>query len=425
MQCGSHKSYRNLVVCLDGTANQFGHRNTNVVELHNRILKGDPDVPQLTFYSSGIGTYVPPSTCSIAHWLHMFDKAFAWSFKRLVEEAYRWIADHYQPGDRLFLFGFSRGAYQVRALAGMIEKLGLVFSGNKGLIPFAYELYSDRHKGIKAEALALNFKRTFARPVRVHFVGVWDTVSSVGIAQTQPLPLTKSASHICFFRHGLALDERRVKFLPEYLAGGRSPLTGNEHYEEPPNAKEVWFPGRHSDMYALPLLWMENEAGAAGLKLAPRRGGVEWRWDDHHLDKPKNKLGWYWWPIEILPVKRLRYTDKESTTRKPHLGRGRSIVPSQLIHASLAFKQDYTPSAVFIGTTKAAWKPLIGIGNVEDLSWADEWQDVLEMDLFDHSVAQVAIQELQSLRSNSDVGKSDVVRQVVLLKRLSFMALSS
>ncbi len=60
---------------------------------------------------------------------------------------------------------------------------------------------------------------------------------------------------------------------------------------------------------------MENEAGAAGLKLAPRRGGVEWRWDDHHLDKPKNKLGWLWWPIEILPVKRLRYTDKESTTR--------------------------------------------------------------------------------------------------------------
>ncbi|KAK0451426.1 uncharacterized protein EV420DRAFT_1274312 [Desarmillaria tabescens] len=322
-QCGSHKSYRNLVVCLDGTSNQFGHRNTNVVELHNRILKDDPDVPQLTFYSSGIGTYVPPSRLSVAHWLHNFDKVFAWSFKRLVEEAYRWIADHYQPGDRLFLFGFSRGAYQVRALAGMIEKLGLVFSGNKGLIPFAYELYSYRHKGMKikseaeAEALALNFKRTFARSVRVHFVGVWDTVSSVGIAQTKPLPLTKSASHICFFRHGLALDERRVKFLPEYLAGGRSPLSGNEHYpdEDPPNAKEVWFPGRHSDMCDLPLLWMENEAGVAGLNFAPRRGGVEWRWDDHHLDKPKNALGGLWWLVEFLPVKHLRYIDKESTTR--------------------------------------------------------------------------------------------------------------
>ncbi len=187
---------------------------------------------------------------------------------------------------------------------------------------------------------------------------------------------------------------------------------------------------------------MENEAGAAGLELAPRRSGVEWRWDHHHLDKPKNKLGWLWWPLEFLPLKHLSYTDKENTTwyfcfqaslavwltkistSFPHLGGGRLIVPSQLIHASLAFKKDYTPSTVFFGTTKAAWEPLIGIGNVEDLSWADEWQDVLEMDLFDQSVAQVAMQELQSLRRNI-VDKRDVVRQVVLLKRLSFMALSS
>ncbi len=73
---------------------------------------------------------------------------------------------------------------------------------------------------------------------------------------------------------------------------------------------------------------------------------------------------------------------------------------------------------------KTDWKPLIGIGNVDDLSWADEWQDLLEMDLFDQSVAQVAMRELQSLRSNIDVDKRDLVRQVVLLKRLSFMALS-
>ncbi|KAK0488041.1 hypothetical protein EDD18DRAFT_1424054, partial [Armillaria luteobubalina] len=330
-QCGSRKGYRNLVICLDGTANQFGHQNTNIVELHNRILKDSPDVPQLTFYSSGIGTYVPPSRFSIAHWLHNFDKAFAWSFERLIEEAYRWIADHYQLRDRIFLFGFSRGAYQVRVLAGMIEKLGLVFSGNKGLIPLHFYIHVLQIRSdvprleikneAEAEALAENFKHTFAREVKVHFVGVWDTVSSVGIAQTQPLPLTKSASHLCFFRHGLALDERRVKFLPEYLAGGQSPLNGNEHYEEePPNAKEVWFPGRHSDMYALPLLWMENEAGAAGLKLAPRRSRVEWQWDDLHSDKPKNTLGWLWWPIEYLPLKHLKYSDKESTTRKPHWG---------------------------------------------------------------------------------------------------------
>ncbi|KAK0488038.1 hypothetical protein EDD18DRAFT_1081975, partial [Armillaria luteobubalina] len=301
---------RNLVVYLDGTGNQFGHRsNTNVVELHNRILKDDPDVPQLTFYSSGIGTYVPPSSPSLAHWLHNFDKAFAWGFKLLIEEAYGWIADHYQPGDRLFLFGFSRGAYQVRALAGMIEKVRIPL-----LLYTAFHIY-QRNSAQSPEALVSDFKLMLARAVKVHFVGVWDIVSSVGISRTPLLPLTTTAFYLCSIRHALVLDGRRVKFLPEYLAGDQPSPIGSGHYEEPPDAKEVWFPGSHSDMYALPLLWMENEAGAARLKLEPRRGGLEWRWGDHHPDKPKNTLSWLWWPLEFLPLKHLRYTDKESTTR--------------------------------------------------------------------------------------------------------------
>ncbi|KAK0475718.1 hypothetical protein IW261DRAFT_1492568 [Armillaria novae-zelandiae] len=123
-KCGS-TPLRNLIVCLDGTSNQFGHRE----------LKGDPDVPQLTFHSGGIGTYAPPLAFSVAHWLRIFDNiidmAIAWNFRHLVQEAYQWLADHYLPGDRIYhLFGFSRGAYQIRALSGMIEKLGLVFPGN-------------------------------------------------------------------------------------------------------------------------------------------------------------------------------------------------------------------------------------------------------------------------------------------------------
>ncbi|KAK0216785.1 hypothetical protein IW262DRAFT_1276548 [Armillaria fumosa] len=371
-ECGSRRRYGNLVACLDGTSNQFGRRNSNVVELHDRILKDDPDVLQLTFYSSGIGTYVPSSTFSLAHLRHNLDTVFAGSFKRLVEEAYMWIADHYKPGDRLFLFGFVFLCYCIPPSFISVIQLGLVGSGNKSLIPLQ-DLSAISFSEAEAESLAENFKHTFGREVKVHFVGVWDTVSSVGIVPTHPLPYKKSASHTCFFRHELALDERRVKFLPEYLAGGRSLQTGNEHYgKEPPNAKEVWFPGRHSDichrghtidLTRVPLLWMENEAGAAGLKLAPRRGGIEWRWDYHHVDKPKNKLSWLWWTLEYLPLKRLKYTDKESTTWIPHLGRGRFIVPPQLIHASLAFKQNYIPTAVFFGTTKMAWKPLIGIGS--------------------------------------------------------------
>ncbi|KAK0216782.1 hypothetical protein IW262DRAFT_1298790 [Armillaria fumosa] len=138
-------------------------------------------------------------------------------------------------------------------------------------------------------------------------------------------------------------------------------------------------------------------------------------------DKPKKMLSWLCWPIEFLSPKHRRYTDKGSTTQVPHLGRGCPIAPSQLIHATLAFKQDYAPSAVLFGDI-IAWRPLLGIGNVEDLCWADEWEHFPEMDLLEHSVAQVAMRELQSLRSN-DVDKRDVIQQVALLKRLSFMAL--
>lgn len=120
-----------------------------------------------------------------------------------------------------------------------------------------------------AEKLAKNFKDTFSlgRDVQIHFVGVWsvfvpfkvrlnfvilryytiirDTVASVGVVQGNPFPLTSSAKHICTFRHALALDERRVKFLPEYIDGGSSVSSSND---SPVDVKEVWFAGTHSDM---------------------------------------------------------------------------------------------------------------------------------------------------------------------------------
>ncbi|KAJ7140656.1 hypothetical protein C8R44DRAFT_827617 [Mycena epipterygia] len=256
---------RNLVVSIDGTSNQFGPNNTNVVELHSRIIKEDPSTPQLTFYLSGIGTYVPPSLRSLAYWKQLIankiDLAIAWNFKKHVQDAYRWLMAgyHYQPGDVICLFGFSRGAYQVRALAGMITKVGLVHSGNQRLVPFAYELYSNRHRGrdrAKAEKLCEHFKKTFSRDVRVHFLGAWDTVSSVGIFRGQPLPLTESADHICHFRHALALDERRVRFQPEYVHSAYSQESKKrddkqietQQRETQRTIKEVWFAGTHSDM---------------------------------------------------------------------------------------------------------------------------------------------------------------------------------
>ncbi|KAK0475712.1 hypothetical protein IW261DRAFT_1340313, partial [Armillaria novae-zelandiae] len=279
----------NLVVCLDGTSNQFGHWNTNIVELHNQILKESKDRNQFTFYSCGIGAYVPPTACQLVTWYNnTIDKAIAKNFREIVEKAYQWLADHYSDGDRIFMFGFSRGVYQVQALAGMIEQVGLVFSRNTVqatlFLLTLNSCISDIRDEADARALADNFKQTFSRDVKVHFVGVWyrDTVASVGIPQKHPLPLTTVAYHICTFRHGLALDEYRVKFLPTYLAGGWTPnLQLDEYFDTDDklmNAKEVWFVGSHSDVLGIvSLLWMENQAIDAGLRF--EKQDLWWRMD--------------------------------------------------------------------------------------------------------------------------------------------------
>ncbi|THU84328.1 hypothetical protein K435DRAFT_613753, partial [Dendrothele bispora CBS 962.96] len=205
-------SSRSLVVCIDGTANQFSMKNTNVVELYSRLIK---DESQLTYYDSGIGTYVKDSWVSPTYWKqvlsHSIDMAIAWNFKRIVLSAYEWLSENYREGDRIFFFGFSRGAYQVRVLAGMIEKVGLLHKGNKNQIPLS--------------ALRKAFKSALSRDdVKVHFVGAWDTVSSIGVIRGPSLPETTTGmKHVCYFRHALALDERRVKFLPEYANGGEGP----------------------------------------------------------------------------------------------------------------------------------------------------------------------------------------------------------
>ncbi|KAJ2920033.1 hypothetical protein MD484_g254, partial [Candolleomyces efflorescens] len=178
MPCGHMKGGRNLIICIDGTANQFGEKNTNVIELYNLILKAMGE-NQHTWYNSGIGTYARPHWRSMKYWkqvvVHKIDLAIAWNFELTVQAAYRWLADNYQEGDCIFLFGFSRGAFQVRALAGMIEKVGLIHKGNEVQIPFAYELYADPKNDKPKEAatvgsskgkdvsMAERFKKAFSR----------------------------------------------------------------------------------------------------------------------------------------------------------------------------------------------------------------------------------------------------------------------
>ncbi|KAN0129054.1 Uncharacterized alpha/beta hydrolase domain (DUF2235) domain containing protein [Lactarius tabidus] len=281
----SNNRRRRLVVAFDGTENEFGPESSHVVEFYSRIVKsGD----QLSYYTSGIGTFVPPSSRARRPRMWIKNKwasMTARHFKSNILSGYRFLSDKYEIGDQIFLLGFSRGAYQARVLAAMIAK-----------IPFAFKMYTDpesskaipivsKHPGLQGETTtsAKEFKKAFCYDVNIHFVGVWDTVSSVGAFRNKYYPGAERADNICFFRHALALDERRVKFIPEYVVAKREWFSAGEFGR--PRCKEVWFRGFHSDVGgghlenttsdngAVPSRWMAYEAMLAGLEMAPFWGG--------------------------------------------------------------------------------------------------------------------------------------------------------
>ncbi|EEB92389.1 hypothetical protein MPER_09110 [Moniliophthora perniciosa FA553] len=158
--------------------------------------------------------------------------------------------------------------------------------------------------------------------------------------------------HVCLFRHALALDERRVKFLPEFVNGGTGPEVGdqNKSASEMPHTKEVWFPGTHSDIgggnienkglnnNGPALRWMITEASKAGLLLIP----FSWRWDQVRIAKNFNEsLTGFWKVLEILPIRRLSYEVFGFTNMtgvnfiSPHMGAQRKILEGQLVHRSV------------------------------------------------------------------------------------------
>ncbi len=258
---------KNVVVCCDGTNGQFRLRNTNVVRLYE-LLEQDPE-RQVAFYDPGLGTMGATGTWTTLGqtFTRLLGLAFAFGLKERIGDAYRHVIEYWEPGDRLFLFGFSRGAYTVRALAALIHMFGVIRRGNENLIPYVTDMFGRRSEEVFR--LAAEFKPRFARECPVHFVGVWDTVSSVGwIYDPVRLPYTANNPSIRIGRHAIAIDERRC-FFRQNVWG--EPVTGQD-------LKQVWFAGVHGDVgggYAaaeeglpnVPLWWMADEARRAGLRL--------------------------------------------------------------------------------------------------------------------------------------------------------------
>ncbi|CAE6355426.1 unnamed protein product [Rhizoctonia solani] len=234
--------------------------NTNVVKLVELLKKDDPS-KQMVYYQTGVGTYSPPGGGMVSHSpclieIHTESCYPTRYLYQHVIDGYRFLMETYRVGDRIAIFGFSRGAFTARALAGMLHSVGLLPRHNIEHIPFAYEVYkyaNDRSNDTSSTSTSVpvenvkaknvdpeEFKRTFCIPITVDYVGVWDTVASVGALIPQTLPWIDYNPSILTFRQALALDERRGNFIPSVWDHRRTTIVQD--------VKEVWFKGEHSDV---------------------------------------------------------------------------------------------------------------------------------------------------------------------------------
>ncbi len=347
MAAESTSMARNVVLCLDGTSNKYAAANTNVVKLYAMLDRTRID--QLSYYQPGIGTFAPPGVWGhIKQWfITRLDLAIAWLLSDHVTDAYRFLMRYYQDGDLIFIFGFSRGAYTARVLAGMLHKVGLLTQGNEELIPFAWDMFKRRQD----PELAEGFKKTFSRPVRVHFLGLWDTVSSIGWAWApQHFQFTENNPDVDIVRHAVSLDERRAYFVQN--------LWGIV----PEDLEQVWFPGVHCDvgggypegrsgLSAIALKWMVGKAEAAGLVLdqdmkatvLPQKSTTAYA-DPDAGGAPNKSLSGLWWIVEYLPK---RYKDPAAnfaTRWMLHAGRPRHVNDHAKVHVSVFERMKLVPA---------------------------------------------------------------------------------
>jgi uncharacterized protein (DUF2235 family) len=283
---------RNLVVCCDGTGNVWraSGSQTNVVRLV-QALHPDP-ARQIVYYDPGVGTAagLGPDSGGLG-WKDRLRRAagLAWGHGvwSNVAQAYQFLMAHHRPGDRIFLIGFSRGAFTVRAVAGLIHLCGLMRIEHENLLPALLQTYRMADSPGRQEA-GESYKTYFARPdTSVWFTGVWDSVESVGMTSillgahiTSNREVKATYRHI---RHAVALDERRAPYLPR-LYDAPNQLQPGQSFEQ------VYFCGAHSDVgggYDEDGLsnaawhWMLREANALGLLVRPEAFG---RFPQHCAD---------------------------------------------------------------------------------------------------------------------------------------------
>jgi uncharacterized protein (DUF2235 family) len=272
---------KRLIICADGTWNlrdqpdqKTGKRRpTNVTKVARAILpRTSAGVDQVVFYHDGIGTRGPLDKLT--------GGAFGAGIEANIRNLYRNIVYNFEPGDELYFFGFSRGAFTVRSLAGFMHLVGLVQKDDDYYVPDIYDCYEkgERPGSEKWRKAFHNVKDTRPCPA-IRFIGVWDTVGSLGapgvIGKTMGLIRggNKYAYHDVALNptienafHALAIDERRKPFKPTLWS--KTPSWNG-------TLEQAWFPGVHSNVGGSytpdglaneALHWMVGKAEALGLQ---------------------------------------------------------------------------------------------------------------------------------------------------------------
>lgn len=270
---------KRIITCSDGTWNKPNTTThgrsvrTNVQKIFDFIRKRDDHgTVQIKYYDEGVGAQ--------GNWFtRMVDGAIGKGIDQNIMDAYKFIAWNFEPGDEIFLFGFSRGAYTSRSLAGLIRKCGIIKRSDLNLLADAYDLYRNRKAGPELE-ITKNFRKVNSYEIaHIKFIGVWDTVGALGIPlrtfqwinrRKYSFYDTTLSSIIEHAYHAVSVDEKRSNFKPTLWE--RSPNKAVRSFQQ--TLEQRWFAGVHSNVGGgypdegladIALKWMIEKAETTGL----------------------------------------------------------------------------------------------------------------------------------------------------------------
>lgn len=290
-----------IITCSDGTWNKpivddnkkkdntgkHRHPNisTNVERIFNCIAEKEEvkdekgnvieTIYQHKAYDQGVGT-------GVTWWDRYIGGATGLGLDRNIKDMYLFLCMAYRPGDDIYLFGFSRGAYTARSLAGFIYNCSILEPSHINLVDTAYDLYRNRNPLTKPNsALMRSFRDNYCYPrPKIKFIGVWDTVGSLGLPIKKFRNPAKYRFHDCTLNdevqhayHALAIDEQRTLFSPTLWQMSKEAIAANNQTLE-----QRWFPGVHSNVGGgypdhglsdIALKWLMEKAQATGLQFDP------------------------------------------------------------------------------------------------------------------------------------------------------------